>query len=199
MKVIELDQGGPVWLQWRKTGIGSSDAAVIAGALPSCFSDEIDLIQTKLGLREEPENEAMARGKRLESRARQLYELLHGYRMTPVCVVHDSIPWLKASLDGLSDGQDLILEIKCPGDGVFGKILESRQPPDYYYPQMQHQMLVTGVKMVHFWAFTDSETFDIHNRYVRVEVPANPEYQTWLLEKERKFMEKLTVPGKLSL
>ncbi len=34
MKIIDLEQGTPEWLEWRKNGIGSSDIATIMGANP---------------------------------------------------------------------------------------------------------------------------------------------------------------------
>jgi len=36
MKVVDLEQGTPQWLAWRRAGIGASEAPVIMGLSPWC-------------------------------------------------------------------------------------------------------------------------------------------------------------------
>ena len=55
----------------------------------------------------------LQRGRELERPARRAYEQQVGIQMEPLCLVHDQLEWMRASLDGLSfDGS--VLEIKCP-------------------------------------------------------------------------------------
>ena len=63
--------------------------------------------------------------------------------------------FMGATPDAVAIGKDLLIEIKCPF---------SRQPehcvPEYYYPQVQQQMAVTGINTCHFVQFIPPSTFD---------------------------------------
>src|SRR5690606_38820092 len=53
------------WLEWRKKGIGGSDAAAIVGL--DKYRSAFDVYAEKVGLKaEEPDNEAMRQGRDLE-------------------------------------------------------------------------------------------------------------------------------------
>jgi putative phage-type endonuclease len=189
VKIVTLPQEGPEWHRWRSGGLGGSDAPIIAGDVGWTTPEE--LLRAKLAGETAEETEAMRRGKRLEPLARQLYELLAGRKMTPCCVVHDDYPWLRASLDGLSDDWQLVLEIKCPrSDGPHRTALAGAVPA-YYRAQLQHQLLVTGAPLLHYWSYTDSVTFAPDDRVALVEVLPDREYQEWLFKKEQEFMQSL--------
>jgi putative phage-type endonuclease len=191
VKVLKLDQRSPDWLKWRQGGVGGSDCPVIMGDVT--WSTPEELARLKLGLAENIDNERMARGRKLEPRARKLYEILHDTRMDVLCVEHDLYPWLRASLDGISPDRRTVLEIKCPGDNGHKKAL-SGSYPYYYRAQLQQQLLVTGADRLHYWSFTDSDTFSLRDRFAKIEVLPNPEYQERLLKAIRKFLKDI---GKL--
>lgn len=137
------------WLAWRQKGIGSSDAPIICNISP--YSTPRKLWETKLGLCEDgPSNWATRRGQALEPQARAHYEFITGREMPLVLIQHPQYSWLRASLDGF-DGEH-ILEIKCLGRDSH-ELAVSGRIPDQYYPQVQHQMLVTGKDKVDYFSW----------------------------------------------
>jgi putative phage-type endonuclease len=172
-----LKQGSAEWRAYRRGGIGCSDAPVIMGVSPWC--SPLELWRIKVGLAvEEAQNDAMKRGVELEPVARTLYEAKTGRIVEPALVVHHQYEWLKASLDGITlDG--IPIEIKCPGRNAHSDALEGRVP-DYYWPQVQHILLVVGA------ARLDYVSFDGAN-IVIVPVEQDTAYQSELLETECQF------------
>jgi len=186
MKKVELEQSGPEWHQWRSGGIGGSDAGVLMGTNP--WMNEDQLTESKEGRLVVAENERMARGKRLEPIAREKYTEVTGIHVRPVCVVHDKVPWLRASLDGLSEDNQIVLEIKCPSNYAHKKALWGRIP-DYYTAQVQHQLLVTGCPLLHYWSYTDDEYFPKDSRHALVVVHPDFEYQEKLFYREWEYIK----------
>lgn len=188
-KIVTMDQSGSEWLEWRRGGVGGSDCAVLMGANPWCKPSE--LRQRKIGeVQEQYENERMARGKRLEPIVRQMYEDMTGTQMTPVCVENSEFPWFRASLDGISDCGKIILEIKCPNDRAHSEALRG-WVPKYYYPQLQHQLGVTGALIAHYVSYSDAEKFAPHERLALVEMKPNTGYIRELILKEHEFVQSL--------
>ena len=188
-KYVTLDQSGAEWLQWRQGGVGGSDAAVLMGSNPWCKPSE--LMGKKIGtLPEQYENERMARGKRLEPIVREMYEDLTGLKVEPACVEHESYPWFMASLDGITKDGRLIVEIKCPNDRAHSEALRG-WIPKYYYPQVQHQLGVTGAKVAHYVSYSDADKFKLHERLALVEMRPNEGYIKELFLKELSFVQQL--------
>lgn len=173
-----MQQSGPIWQQWRQAGIGASDAPIIMGVSPYKTPQELWLEKTG---RRPPfaGNWATERGTRLEPIARHHYEAVTGQIVQPHCREHPDLPWMRASLDGISFEGDLILEIKCPGRADHAQALDGQIPPKYW-PQIQHQLAVTGAGICHYWSF-DGEKGAL--------VAARPdrEYIAALIERERVF------------
>lgn len=137
----------------------------------------------------------MARGKRLEPEARVKYMQMTGIRTRPVCVVHDKHSWLRASLDGLSEDGQIVLEIKCPTSPGGHYVALGGKVPSYYRAQLQHQLAVTGCPMLHFFSYTDSVTFDPCDRCALVKVLPDLEYIERLIAREKRFWDKLVESG----
>ena len=189
-KVLNLDQSGPDWHKWRADGLGGSDACAVMGDVGWTSPDE--LMEIKLGFRHVQANEAMERGKRLEPDARALYQSVTGNLVRPVCVQHDEYPWLRASLDGLSLDEKLVLEIKCPLNPSNHRKTFRGHYPAYYKAQLQHQLLVTGAEVLHYWSYyPDDGQFAPERQYRLVEVHPDREYQKKLFRRERAFWERL--------
>ncbi len=157
MKIVDdMDQGSPLWLQWRSKGLGSSDASVLVFGkhfdtdVKGLYEDKIG----KGGPREE--NFAMSRGKRLEPRARALYAKLMGIEPVAICSVHDQYPWIKASLDGWDRESHTMTEIKCPNKYDHQDALDGILPSKYW-PQVWHQLLVGEgeVEAFHYVSYSD--------------------------------------------
>lgn len=177
-ELIRLEQGSPEWHALRKTKITATDAVVIMGASP--WKTRTQLYNEKLSPTEElTTNERMQRGIDLEPVARDLFNLTTGNKMVPKVAVKG---WAMASLDGMNDW-DEVLEIKCPGEKAHATAL-SGKVPDYYYPQLQHQMYVCNAQKVFYYSF---DGFD----GVTVEVKRDDAYIEKMVEEELKFYECL--------
>jgi len=179
MKILDIQQGSHYWKKWRKQGIGASEAATITGENP--YSSKQEWLQTAVGLRNWKGNARTKRGERLEPYVRKLASLKLGIEFRPVCTEHDDYSWLRASLDGLSMDNKVILEIKCPNDIAHMKAL-SGGVPSYYYPQLQHQFLVTELKKSYYVSYSDEKRF-AGDQLAIVEIEPNPTYMDYLFDK----------------
>jgi predicted phage-related endonuclease len=119
------------------------------------------------------------RGRELEAEARRAYIRKTGIPMTPVCVQHERYSWLRASLDGWNADQKIPLEVKCPGRKDHLEALTGRVPGKYI-PQVQHILMVTGAKELHYFSYDGQDG-------VTVVVAADPAYQKRLFEAELAF------------
>jgi len=178
MKIINVKQGTPEWLAWRKTVITATDCPAILRSSP--WSTAYKAWQRKLDLIPEQEsNEAMDRGKILEPEARAKFIKEYGINMTQVPVQSTEFDFLGASLDGLSDSYDTILEIKCGGSKLHD-MAKNRQLPEYYEDQIQHQLLVTGAEKCYYYSYDGSDG-------ICIEVFPDPEFKDKFLPKAREF------------
>lgn len=151
MKLIELEQRTPEWLQWRSFKISSTDAATLMERNP--YETLLQCFERKLTGKNKPVNDAMRRGAELESTALQWINDEMGTNYKPICAEHSDYPFLIASLDGFDvDAIIPVLEIKVPMYGV------RRSIPDYEFCQLQHQMLVTGARQVRYLSFHELES-----------------------------------------
>jgi len=143
-----MDQGSDQWLQWRREGIGASDAPIIMGLSP--YKTPFQLWEEKTGRHVDTETPWAARmGNQKEPLVRAHYELLRGVECPPLLCVHPSWPIFRASLDGYDKERNVIIEIKCPGKAEHQGAKEGRVP-EKYYPQCQHQLMVTGADRVDY-------------------------------------------------
>lgn len=170
------------WLKWRKEGIGSSDAPVIMGVSP--WKTPLQLWEEKTGKSESDEkNWATDRGNELEASARAHYELAHGIECPPKLFIHKEHPFLRASLDGYNSQDEIVLEIKCPGKEDHEKALKGLVP-EKYYPQLQHQLLVSGARRVDYFSFFEDQGTTVH-------VGPDFNYIKKLLKAEIEFWERV--------
>lgn len=177
------------WLEWRKKGIGASDAPVVMKVSP--WKTPYQLWEEKTGkVQEPPANEAMMRGNRLEPKARSTWELMSDCEMPACLAEHARYPFIRASLDGLNLKSSRILEIKCPNLKDHQLAIEGKVP-EKYFPQLQHQLLVTNVERAIYYSYSHNDETG-QGSGVAVEVLPDKEYQEMLLEKEIEFWEKVT-------
>lgn len=182
-----LDQGSEGWHKWRLQGLGASESPTIMGISP--YKTRLELWEEKTGKREPFKgNWATERGNKLEPKARANYELYNQIEMKPTLAEHKDYPFIKCSLDGYNKEASKFLEIKCPGKSDHQKAING-EVPDKYYPQIQHQFLVTGCKSGDYFSF-DGESGVI------VTVYPDKEYCQKLLEELIAFWElvKTNIP-----
>jgi putative phage-type endonuclease len=159
MKIIDVEQGTPEWLSWRKTVITATDCPAILGSSP--WSTAYKCWQRKLGLIEEQKSSsAMERGKRLEPIARERFIRKYGINMIPTVVECSEYDFLGASLDGISDCRRYILEIKT-GNHDLHRSAKQGTIPEYYFHQIQCQLLVTGALKGFYQVSDEKEENDI--------------------------------------
>jgi putative phage-type endonuclease len=89
----------------------------------------------------------MNKGTALEPEARRRYEAKSGLRVLPKCIQSMKMPWLRASLDGMSDDGKHVVEIKC-GERVYHATKHDGEPPRYYYGQLQHILAITNLNLI---------------------------------------------------
>jgi len=168
------------WLEMRKHHIGASDAAVIMEVSP--WSTPYQLWEEKVGIRKPRVlNAAMARGNKLEDAAREAFIKMTGIVVFDEVVFRRGHSWMMASLDGIDIERKNIVEIKCPGPDDHDLAVNGFVPPKYY-PQLQHQMAVTGLDQCHYFSFDGREG-------VIVMVNRNDSYIEKLVQKEYEFYE----------
>ena len=132
------------------TTVSGSDAPIVMGVSP--WARPGDLYARKRGLVEDQDepSPAMQRGTALEPLVADYYaEATQRVLEQPPGegkVVSQTIPWLTGHVDRLIPDErgPGVLEIKCPGLSVFGKIMR-QGVPDYYQVQLQHYLLATGL------------------------------------------------------
>jgi putative phage-type endonuclease len=143
------------WLNWRLDGIGASDAPVVMGLSP--WKTPYELWEEKVNrVVSQKTNWAMERGIEMEDTARRAFEKEMSTIVFPENMVHPEYPFLRCSLDGLCIDKKIAVEIKCPG--VKDHLTATTgQVPEKYYPQLQHQMFVSGLDHIYYFSFYDNK------------------------------------------
>jgi len=167
------------WHEWRGQGLGASDAPVVMGVSP--WKTRFQLYEEKAGLvaLDKTGNWATKRGNELEPKARADYEFRNNLVMPVAFVQHKDHPFIRASLDGFNEEESIVLEIKCPGKEDHQTAYDGKVP-EKYWPQVQHQLLASGARELHYYSF-DGE------RGVIVVVRPDKEYCELLLLELTKF------------
>jgi putative phage-type endonuclease len=185
-----MDRKG--WLEWRRGGIGSSDAPIIMGMSP--WSTPFLLWKEKVyGSPEKKCNSAMERGVELEPIVRDMLENDLCYLLETKNVTHPVYPWMRSSLDAMTLDGTMIFEIKCPGkeDHELAKV---GKIPEKYYPQLMHQLACTGLLWITYVSYYQGE-------YEICMLKRDEEYIADLIRKEMEFwklVETKTPPEKTS-
>lgn len=176
-------------IEFRRTKIGASDAASILGISPwktanQLWKEKVQGLETKT-------NSSMQRGNDMEAHAREEFEKLTGLSVMPIMKINPKIEWQIANFDGMTFGEDVFVEIKCPNKKVHEMALNG-QLPDYYMSQLQHQLCVAGLDMGFYFSFDGQKG-------ALVEVKKDQDYIDDLLEKESKFWECMLKKSEPSL
>jgi len=174
-----VEQNSNEWLEWRRKGLGASDAPVVMGVSP--YKTPFQLFEEKIGKPSKKKaNEYITnKGHKAEGPARARAEFKIGMVFKPELVEMENYEWLRASLDGYNEEHHVIMEIKYQGAEdhakakawVDGEIKNVRDAvPEKYWPQIQHQLMVTGAKVCYFVSFDGDQDIAI------VEVKPDTDY-----------------------
>ena len=185
MKKINLVQGSAEWINYRRNGIGASDIANIA-EVKGAFKSRRDTLLEKLGIDKpltEFQKQMFAAGHEWEKAIRES-QFLKMYSFVPTVVEHEKEPAFFASLDGLDEKQQIILEVKSVTTKERFEEYK-KQTPAHYMAQVQWQMLCTGMQKVMI-AY-------VHNGDVDFSlIEANGGMQANLIDKAETFLKELS-------
>jgi len=145
------------WLEVRKQGIGSSDAATACGLNPYMSMLELWMIKTgRTQQNLEDESKGLAPlywGKQLEPLVAEFYSLYTNNKVRKInAVLQHSDPdkhFMLANLDYSVVGSDEVQILECKTAGEHGAKLWRDGVPLYVLCQVQHQLAVTGKQAAH--------------------------------------------------
>lgn len=151
--VSTKELGRNEWLQVRRTGIGSSDAAAAVGLSP--YKSQLELWLEKTGrdaelAKPDPNDDSspLYWGTLLEPIVAAHYTKRTGNRVRRVNAVlqHPDADktWMLANIDREVVGATDVQILECKTAGEFGARLWKDGVPEYVQCQVQHQLAVTG-------------------------------------------------------
>lgn len=176
------------WLEYRRLGIGGSDAATVVGLNP--WSSRLALYADKVGLMPEKETtEAMRQGSDLEDYGAQRWMEATG----KVCqrynylFTNEQYPWGIANIDRKVVGESSLLEIKTTS--VWNKTdFKNGEIPPQYYTQCMHYLAISGFERAYLGVLVLNQafyTFTIERNEKEIEA---------LMQAEREFWEQHVIP-----
>lgn len=173
----------PGWLEWRKKGIGGSDAAVVCEL--NKWKSSMELWLEKTGQVEPQEaGEAAYWGTVMEPIIREEFARRTGLIVEPVKAIlqHPDYSFMLANLDGVVDDP-------VHGRGVFeaktANAFSAREweesVPELYEVQTQHYLGVTGLSFAYAAVLVGGNTFKYFH------IPRNDEVINLLIQLEHNF------------
>lgn len=168
------DMDERTWLDYRRKGIGGSDAAAVIGISP--YKTARDVYFEKIGREPDNKNEdgwvAMEVGKRLEDLVAAIFAKKTGFRIWQEKVMyrHPLYPFMLADVDyffEMSDGTVGILECKTANPYAKEK-WENDAVPYHYELQCRHYMAVKNLPIAYCAClFSNSENDFVYRRIER--------------------------------
>ena len=207
--VIRTVDKSDEWLKQRHSGIGGSEASIILNINPYKTPYEL-YTEKKNSTINHITNDAIEKGNRLEHPLIDVFYALNP-QYKPIDTKHISLKskkysFMNANLDGAftdENGDKCILEIKTTTImskksldewgtwNIETNEWESRIP-DYYYCQILHYMIVTGIKHAVLYALLDFSYKD-SQELRRYDIYWNDveHDMKMIIEEERKFWERI--------
>ncbi|AOZ12428.1 alkaline phosphatase [Pseudomonas lundensis] len=159
------------WLQIRKQGIGSSDAAAAVGLNP--YKSQLELWLEKTGrdtslpkLDPQDEESPAYWGNVLEPIVAWHYSKRSGNRVRRINAVlqhpDSKLSWMLANIDREVIGADDVQILECKTAGINGARLWKEGPPEYVQLQVMHQLAVTGKQAADVAVLLGGQHLEIH-------------------------------------
>ena len=138
VKTASLNRGG--WLEVRKGGIGSSDAAAAVGLHPYKSQLQLPVVDPQ------DDSSPMYWGTLLEPIVAAHYTRRTGHKVRRVNAVlqHPEHSWMLANIDREVTGAADVQILECKTAGIHGSRLWRDGVPEYVQLQVMHQLAVTG-------------------------------------------------------
>ncbi len=181
------------WLDVRKQGIGSSDAAAAVGLNP--YKSQLELWMEKTGRdtelpKPDPDNteEPVYWGTLLEPIVATAYTKQTGRKVRRVNAVlqHPEKPWMLANIDREVIGASDVQILECKTAGEFGARLWKEGVPEYIQLQVQHQLAVTGKKAADVAVLICGQQLQVHR------IHRDEELIDKLMELQERFWHYVT-------
>lgn len=159
------------WLEVRKQGIGSSDAAAAVGLNP--YKSPLELWMEKTGRdtglpKIDPQDEESPTywGNLLEPIVAAHYTKRTGNRVRRINAVlqhpDPSLPWMLANIDREVMGSTDVQILECKTAGINGARLWKDGVPEYVQLQVMHQLAVTGKQAADVAVLLGGQHLEIH-------------------------------------
>ena len=203
MKIINLEQNSPEWLDYRKgkiTGSKLKDIVVKRGTQKKIGFYQ--LIADKIAV-DPSEESPMDRGHKLEDEAITKFQEKYGVEVDQVGFCQsEEIPEIGISPDGLvkhNDIYDEAVEVKCLSSAKHLKAyFEQEIPKEYIEQAMQYFIVIQKLKILHF-AFYDPRvtckdffTIQLKREDYEEEIENLKEYQEVTLSEINKYITKIS-------
>lgn len=173
------------WLEYRRMGIGGSDAAAILGM--NAYRSPLMVYADKTGqTTDDFDNEAMRIGRDLEDYVAKRFTEQTGkkVRRLNAMLQHEMHPFMLANVDRIVVGENAGLE--CKTTSIFNRTdFESGAVPPSYYWQCQHYMAVTGYPLWYLAVLVMGKSFHA------IEIPRNEAHIEKLIEAEAEFWDRV--------
>ena len=178
------------WLQIRKQGIGSSDAAAAVGLNP--YKSQLELWLEKTGrdtslpkLDPQDEESPAYWGNVLEPIVAWHYSKRSGNRVRRINAVlqhpNSELSWMLANIDREVIGADDVQILECKTAGINGARLWKEGVPEYVQLQVMHQLAVTGKQAADVAVLLGGQSLEVHR------IERDEQMIARLIELERKF------------
>lgn len=188
MELHNVQQGSPEWAALRSQYFTASEAPAMMGASPYMTRSEL-LAQKHTGLVPEVDAATQRRfdaGHETEAAFRPIAEEIVGDELFP-CTGSIEVDGLRllASFDGLTMDRKIDYEHKLRNEKIANDILVKGEPGPGYYWQLEHQLLVSGEKVL----FVTSDGTAENATYCWYE--SKPERRAALIAGWKQFAEDL--------
>ncbi len=178
------------WLQIRKQGIGSSDAAAAVGLNP--YKSQLELWLEKTGRdaalpKADPldEDSPMYWGTVLEPLVAWHYSRRAHKKVRRINAVlqhpEPELSWMLANIDREVTGADDVQILECKTAGINGARLWKEGVPEYVQLQVMHQLAVTGKAAADVAVLIGGQHLEIHR------IERDDQMIARLIELERRF------------
>lgn len=184
------------WLDQRRRGVGSSDAAALCGVCPYKTALHVYLAKVRSGppdQEEDPGLDYRMIGNVIEPAIARMYVQETGKDLVkpPAIAAHPKLSWMIASVDyqHKDDGEP----VDCKNVGVMQRkqwgAKGSDQAPAHYVLQMQHQMEVLDKDKAHLavlFGGNDFAVYTIHRDYLIAGKLVEVGHQFWEMVEARR-------------
>lgn len=172
------------WLNYRRLGLGGSDAGTVLGV--NKWKTKFQLYLEKTGeYTEEINNEFIYWGNELEDIVAREFEKRSGKKVQKLdqLLQHPDHPFMLANLDRVIEGESALLECKTASAYNLSE-WEGEEVPAHYLCQVQHYLAVTGFKTAYIAVLCGG------NQFIWKKIARDDELIEFMIEQEKIFWEE---------